>query len=198
MPAGWVTGDSVYGGARKLRMYLEERRQPFVLAVTGDEALWTELGRGPEQLRARRIADGLDAGHWARLSAGTGSKGERLFDWALVPLYRLQRTPEERLWGHWLLVRRGIAEPEKLAFYVAFAPGDGTTLEELVRVAGTRWRIESCFEAAKSGFGLDEYEVRKWGAWHRHVTLSLLAHAFSAVVSSREAEKGSLPAGCCA
>lgn len=58
------------------------------------------------------------------------------------------------------MVRRGIAEPEKLAFYVAFAPGDGTTLEELVRVAGTRWRIESCFEAAKSGFGLDEYEVR--------------------------------------
>jgi len=112
-----------------------------------------------------------------------------------VPLYRLQRTPEERLWGHWLLVRRNIAEPEKLAFYVALAPWDGTTIGELVRVAGTRWRIESCFEAAKGGFGLDE--VRKWGAWHRHVTLSLLAHAFSAVVSSREAQKGDLPAGWC-
>ena len=198
VPARWVTGDSVYGGARKLRMFLEERRRPFVLAVTGDEALWTNVGRGPEQARARGLAEDLAPTAWRRLSAGTGSKGERLFDWALVPLYRLQRTPEERLWGHWLLVRRGIEEPEKLAFYVAFAPKDATTLEDLVRVAGSRWRIESCFEAAKSNFGLDEYEVRKWGSWHRHVTLSLLAHAFSTVVSSREAQKGGLPAGCCA
>ena len=197
VPAAWVTGDSVYGGARRLRMFLEERRRPFVLAVTGDEALWTDLGRGPEQARARRIANDLGADAWTRLSAGSGSKGERLFDWALVPLHRLQLGEEERRWGHWLVVRRSIAEPEELAFYVAFAPRDGTTLRTLVRVAGTRWRIESCFEAAKSGFGLDEYEVRKWEAWHRYVTLSLLAHAFAAVVSSREAQKGGRPTSCC-
>lgn len=197
VPAAWVTGDSVYGGARRLRIFLEERRRPFVLAVTGDEALWTDLGRGPEQARARRTANDLGADAWTRLSAGSGSKGERLFDWALVPLHRLQLGEEERRWGHWLLVRRSIAEPEELAFYVAFAPRDGTTLRTLVRVAGTRWRIESCFEAAKSGFGLDEYEVRKWEAWHRYVTLSLLAHAFAAVVSSREAQKGGRPTSCC-
>jgi SRSO17 transposase len=141
VPAGWVTGDSVYGGARKLRMFLEARKRPFVLAVTGDEALWTDAGRGPEQARARRLAKDLPPTAWRRLSAGTGSKGERLFDWALVPLYRLQRTPEERLWGHWLVVRRSIAAPEKLAFYVAFAPKDGTTLEGLVCVAGVDLRI---------------------------------------------------------
>lgn len=199
VPAGWVTGDSVYGSAKRLRMFLEERRQPFVLAVTGDEALWTGLpGRGPEQVRARTIAEGLGPNEWARLSAGSGSKGERLFDWALVPLERLRLGEEERRWGHWLLVRRSIAESEELAFYVAFAPREGTTIGGLVRVAGARWRIEACFEQAKGGFGLDEYEVHRWEAWHRHVTFSLLAHAFVAVVGSREAEKGGLPAGCCA
>lgn len=195
--ATWVTGDTVYGSARRLRMFLEEWARPFVLAVTSDEALWIDRGRGPEQVRARQIAEDLDADGWTRLSAGSGSKGERLFDWALVPLHRLQLTEEERGWGHWLLVRRSISEPEELAFYVAFAPREATTLRRLVRVAGTRWRIESCFEAAKSDFGLDEYEVRKWKAWHRHATLSLLAHAFAAVISSKEAQKGGRPTSCC-
>ena len=140
VPAAWVTADSVYGSARRLRMFLEEQRRPFVLAVTSDEALWADLGRGPEQVRARRLAEGLGANEWSRLSAGSVSKGERLFDWALVPLERLQLAEEERRWGHWLLVRRGIVEPEKLAFYVAFGPRDDTTLGKLVRVAGTRWR----------------------------------------------------------
>ncbi len=100
-------------------------------------------------------------------------------------MFRLQITEEERRFEHLLLVRRSLEDPRKLAYYVVFAP-TGTPLEELVRVAGSRWRIESCFEQAKGGFGLDEYEVRRWEAWHRHVTLSLLAHAFVGVVSLRE------------
>lgn len=193
VPASWVTGDAVYGGARRLRMFLEERGQPFVLAVKKDEPLWTlELGRGPAQVSARTIAEGAAPEDFERLSAGDGSKGPRLYEWALLPTYRLQLTEEERYWGHGLLVRRNLSDPEELAYYVVFAPKEGTTLEELVQVAGTRWRIEECFEQAKGQFGLDEYEVRKWDAWHRHVTLSLLAHAFCAVVRSKEAEKGAL------
>jgi hypothetical protein len=79
------------------------------------------------------------------------------------------------------LIRRKLAEPDELAFYLTLAP-EGTALADLVRVAGTRWTIESCFEAAKGEAGLDEYEVRSWTGWHRHVTLAMLAHAYLAVV----------------
>jgi SRSO17 transposase len=80
-----------------------------------------------------------------------------------------------------LLIRRGPAKPDELAFYLTHAP-EGTTLARLVRVAGTRWTIENCFEAAKGEVGLDDYEVRSWAGWHRHVTLAMLAHAFLAVL----------------
>jgi SRSO17 transposase len=169
--AGWVTGDTIYGSARRLRMFLEERGVPFVLGVKSDESLWTLEERGPGQLHAEKIAEGVKPEEWRRLSAGAGSKGERLYEWALLPLFRLQLIEEERYWGHWLLVRRNVEDPEVLAYYVVFAPKQTTTLEELVRVAGTRWQIESCFEEAKDGFGLAQYEVRKWDGWHRHVTL---------------------------
>ena len=107
-----------------------------------------------------------------------------------MPLYRLQLTEEEMFWGHWLLVRRAIEDPNALvAYYVVFAPKETTTLEEVLRVAGRRWQIELCFESAKEQFGLAEYEVRKWDAWHRHATLALLAHAFVSVVRSKEALK---------
>jgi FOG: Transposase len=80
-----------------------------------------------------------------------------------------------------LLIRRSPAKPDELAYYLTHAP-EGTTLTQLVRVAGTRWTIESLFEAAKSGVGLDQYEVRSWTGWHRHITLAMLAHAYLAVL----------------
>ena len=191
VPAAWVTGDAVYGGTRRLRMFLEGRGQPFVLAVKRDEPLWVlEPERGPGQVAANRLAEALAPEEWTRLSAGDGSKGPRLYDWALVPLFRLQLSEEEKYWGHWLLIRRSPEDPEELAYYVVFAPKATTTLLEVVRVAGTRWRIESCFESAKGEFGLDEYEVRKWEAWHRHITLSLLAHAFVNVLSRLRQRRG--------
>jgi SRSO17 transposase len=169
--AGWVTGDTIYSSDRRFRKFLEERGVPFVLGVKSDESLWTLEGRGPGQLRVEKIVEGVKPEEWRRLSAGAGSKGERLYEWALLPLFRLQLSEEERYWGHWLLVRPNVEDPEELAYYVVFAPKESTTLEELVRVAGTRWRIESCFEESKDGFGLAQYEVRKWDGWHRHVTL---------------------------
>lgn len=189
--AAWVAGDAIYGGDRRLRMFLEGRGQPFVMAVKSDEPLWALDERGPRQLRAEEVTKRAASEEWRQLSAGAGAKGPRLYEWVLLELYRLQTTEEERRWGHWLLVRRDPEEPEEVAYYVVFAPKEIATLEELVRVAGRRWVIESCFESAKGEFGLDEYEVRKWEAWHRHVTLSLLAHAFVSVVRSKEeAEKG--------
>ncbi len=189
VPAGWVTADALYGSNRNLRMFLESWGQPFVLAVKRDESLWALDERGPAQVRADRLAEEAPPEGWRRLSAGVGSKGERLYGWALLPLFRLQLTEEERFWGHWLLLRRSIEDPDEIAYYVVFAPKEGTTLEGLVKVAGARWRIESGFAEAKGEFGLDEYEVRRWAGWHRHVTLSLLAHAFVGVVRADEATR---------
>ena len=193
VPCGWVTGDTIYGGDRTLRVTLEQRGQPFVLAVPSNEPLWRD---GPQYLEAREIAAALPAAAWQRLSAGAGAKGPRWYDWAWQPLWRLQLTAEERAQGHWLLIRRSIDDPTEVAYYVVFAPRARTTLATVVRVAGMRWQIEVCFEAATQECGLDEYEVRKWTAWYRHITLALLAHAFLTVMRAQERQQGGLLATC--
>ncbi|WP_263841490.1 IS701 family transposase [Salinibacter sp.] len=191
IPRHWVTGDSVYGASRTLRRWLEEQKQPFVLAVPSNESVWTgPIWEEGQVQTVAEIADRLPQEAFQRLSAGNGSKGERLYDWALVPLWRLQPAVEERSWSHALLIRRSTENPDEEAYYVVFAPREEATLESVVPVAGTRWRIEEGFEQAKDVCGLDEYEVRKYEAWHRHITLSLLAHAFLATVAAREQKKG--------
>jgi hypothetical protein len=133
-----------------------------------------------QRLGGRRVdawAAGVPPEGWLRLSAGEGSKGPRLYDRAYLP-YRGGAPPG---WTSGLLVRRKLDEPDELTFYLTLAP-EGTALADLVRVAGTRWTIEACFEAAKGEVGLDEYEVRSWTGWHRHITLAMLAHAYLAAV----------------
>jgi SRSO17 transposase len=187
VPFSWVTGDEVYGNDRRLRRWLEQQERPHVLAIRSTEALWAwVVGQGPVQVPARDLATAEPVEGWQRLSAGAGSKGERWYDWARWRLYRLQEQP----WDHWLLVRRKIAKPEELAYYVVFGPAD-TSLQTLAQVAGQRWRIEECFEAAKQEVGLADYEVRSWHGWYRHITLSMLALAFLAVMRVKiNAEKG--------
>jgi SRSO17 transposase len=166
VPCSWVTGDSVYGADRALRRRIEARGGlGYVLAVTSGQ-----------RLGGRRVDDWA-AGDWQRLSAGEGAKGPRLYDWAYTPY----RGGAPAGWEKGLLVRRKLDQPDELAFHLTLAP-EGTTLADLVRVAGTRWTIEACFEAAKGEVGLDEYEVRSWTGWHRHVTLAMLAHAYLAVI----------------
>ncbi|HEV2121811.1 MAG TPA: IS701 family transposase [Chloroflexota bacterium] len=195
VPCGFVTGDSVYGSDRRLRLFLEERGVAFVLAVTGNEALLVGFG---QYARPAKMVQTIAESEWQRLSVREGAKGPRLYDWAWVPLWRLQVTEEDRAKGHWLLVRRSLDTPGELTFYVAFGPHEGTTLESLARVAGMRWNVESCFEAAKGECGLDQYEVRKWNAWHRHITLSMLAQAFLVVArggglaATGQAKKGAV------
>ena len=91
--------------------------------------------------------------------------------------------------GYWLLARRSLVNPGELAYYVCYGPV-GTTLEELARVAGTRWAIEECFEEAKGQVGLDQYEVRRWDGWYRHITLAMLAHAYLSVIKHQAMEQG--------
>jgi SRSO17 transposase len=188
VPAGWVAGDEVYGGDRRLRFWLEERGVAHVLAVKRSEPLWAATTRGPAQVAAEALVAALPAGAWVRLSAGDGAKGPRLYDWARVAIRPLADPDRE----YWLLARRRVADPTDLAYYVCFAPA-ATGLADLVRVAGTRWAIEECIEAAKGEVGLDQYEVRRWDGWYRHVTLCLLAHAFLAATRAG-ANAGATPA----
>jgi SRSO17 transposase len=169
VPCSWVTGDSVYGADHSLRRTVEKSGRGYVLAVTSGQ----HLGLKP-------VADWLEdvpAGAWKRLSAGDGAKGPRLYDWVWLPY----RSDTAQGWKKGLLIRRQIARPGEFAFYLTLSP-DKATLADLVRVAGTRWTIEACFEAAKGETGLDQYEVRSWTGWHRHVTFAMLAHAYLAVL----------------
>jgi SRSO17 transposase len=179
VPSRWVVADTVYGTARGLRGWLEEQGRSYVLAVTGTQGIYHEGG----QRQARTLAKHLSEDSWFRASAGKGSKGERLYDWACVALPKPEATGARDGAGRWLLMRRNIDDPSELAYYLAYGPKE-TPVEELIRIAGRRWTIEDCFEQAKGEVGLDEYEVRKWDAWHRHVTLSMLAHAYLTVLRS--------------
>ena len=196
VPFRWVTGDEVYGSDRKLRLWLEEAGISHVLAIKSNEKLWARTDQGSLQVRADRLAAEVGESSWQRLSAGDGAKGSRVYDWATVNIRPL-REPGK---SYWLLARRSIAKPGELAYYVCFGP-DGTALEELVRVAGTRWAIEECFEEAKGQVGLDQYEVRRWDGWYRHITLAMLAHAYLSVIRHQATlqdttgEKGAVPAG---
>ena len=173
---GWVAGDEVYGADSKVRRMLEARQVSYVLAVASNQHLWWPAF---ERQRVDAIAQNLPKRAWKSLSAGSGSKGERLYDWALV------RLSEQQGWARTLLVRRSLGEKLEHAYYLCYAPTPQSTRATLVRVAGQRWQIEQCFETAKGECGLDHYEVRHWQGWQRHITLAMLAHAVLAVLRGR-------------
>jgi len=179
VPAGWVTADSVYGGDYKLRSWLEERQQPYVLAIPKNQRI--VLTTRADAAVARGVPES-----WQRLSAGEGSQGPRWYDWAWKPLtFRL--LPDG--WQQSLLARRSLSDPTEIAYYFVFAPTT-VTLAQVVQVAGTRWQVEEGFELAKQQVGLDEYEVRHWQGWYRHITLSMFALAFLTVIKVEARKKG--------
>src|SRR6266516_200105 len=170
--AARVIGDTVYGSHRPLRAGLEAREQAYALAVTCQE----HVEVAGHERRVDQLAQELAAEAWQRLRAGAGSKGRRLYDWARLPLSR----PVPAGWERWLVIRRSLAvgaEPPDWAYVLVFAR-KGTPLEEMVHVIGARWTVEQCFEVGKGEVGLDEYEVRSWQGWYRHITRCMLAQAF--------------------
>jgi SRSO17 transposase len=173
IPFAWVAGDEVYGGNPGLRSWLEDEGIAYVMAVACSERVTVPAGR----FRADALAALVPAAGWQRLSCADGSKGPRLYDWALIG------TAEP---GRQLLVRRSLHPGEKgsleLAYFRCWSPRN-VTLAELVAVAGARWAVEDCFAEARNETGLDQYQVRRYRAWYRHITLSMLAHAFLAVAA---------------
>ncbi len=181
VPVGWVTAASIYGGDYQLRQDLVERRVPYVLGVTSKQAVWVWHNQVPYQVQLREVGAQRAADTWTRLSAGDGAKGPRLYDWAWGVIRESAVQPG---WLEWWLARRSLSDPTDITYYLACAPAT-TTLAMLVRVAGTRWAGEESLETAKGEVGLDQYEVRKWIGWYRHITLALLAHAFLTVTRAQ-------------
>jgi SRSO17 transposase len=174
VPAGWVCADEVYGQDKRLRVWCEAHRLPYVLATRTNDTVATVDWR---QRRVRALIAELPETAWQRCSAGAGAHGQRFYDWARTELL----AGFDPGWARWALARRTIPksaqEPAGLAYYVCAGPTD-TGLEHLVAVAGGRWRIEECFQAAKNEAGLASYQVRDYTAWYRHITLAMLAHAY--------------------
>lgn len=188
VPAGWVAGDEVYGQHSKLRMMLEERQMPYVLAVPVNQHVIARADGKVTELRADALAQLLPTQAWKKISAGAGAKGPRLYHWARAAIRPLENSE-----SYWLLVRRNLSNPDDLAYYLCHGP-ERTPLRELVRVAGARWAIEETFQTAKGQVGLDQYQVRRYDSWYRHITLAMLAHAFLTVTTADAGGKrGALP-----
>ena len=185
--AGWVAGDEVYGQHSKLRMMLEERGMPYVLAVPVNQHVIADVGGKLTELRADALAKVLSAQAWKKISAGAGAKGPRLYHWARAAIRPLENDE-----CYWLLVRRSLTDPDDLAYYLCHGP-ERTPLRELVRVAGARWAIEETFQSAKGQVGLDQYQVRRYDSWYRHITLAMLAHAFLTVTTADAGAKRGVP-----
>jgi SRSO17 transposase len=179
LPISWVTADALYGQDWHFRRVIEEADLGYVVAVPKSQQVKSLAGCW----RIDQLVGDAPDDAWERLSCGDGAKGPRVYDWAaaqlpVVPFFDGDEPSRRR----WVMARRSIARPDEIAYYLAHAPS-GTTVDQLVKVAGSRWAIESCFQSAKNECGLDEYEVRRYPAWYRHITLAMLAHAFLAAMT---------------
>jgi SRSO17 transposase len=207
VPMRWVAGDEVYGDSTALRDLIARHERRYVLVVRTPTPVWTERPQVVEpepQERGRprtkvRLAEGASSAttvkevvaswpesRWQSLTVAEGEKGLITYDWAC------RRIVESRdgLPGPdaWLVARRSLRDPTDIAYYLSNAPVDASLLK-LAQVASTRYTVEQCIEEAKGETGLDEYEVRYWHSWHRHITLSMMAHAWLASVRYQATEK---------
>ena len=182
--ARWVVADSFYGRSHAFRVWLEERGRPYAVMVPKTNA----VPLGGRKKKIERYVERLGEGAFSEVRSARDTGGRRPWEWACVDLAPDPKKGMRR----WLLVRRSTDDPEDLGFYQAYGSGE-TTVEELVKVCQEQWVVEECFAEAKGEVGLDHYEVRKWDAWHRHVTLCLLAHAFLAVTRQAAIEEEGSP-----
>ncbi|WP_051808139.1 IS701 family transposase, partial [Streptomyces sp. NRRL F-2664] len=179
LPADWVTADEAYGQEWKFRRLLEELGVGYVVAVPKSQQVKSLAGFW----RIDELIAEAPEEAWQRISCGDGAKGPRVYDRASARLPAIGFFDGDEPTHHrWVLARRSLTRPAEIAFYFAYAPV-ACTVADLARVAGMRWAIEECFQAAKNECGLDQYEVRRYVGWYRHVTLAMLAHAFLAFLA---------------
>jgi SRSO17 transposase len=168
VPYRWVTGDCVYGDYTDIRTWLEENKKCYVMSVSGKSYVW----RGYKQESVKSILQNLPMDGWFEASCGDGSKGVRVYDWLVIPT----NPGTTQGYGRSLMIRRSKSSPDELRAYLCFSPLD-TPKQKLAEVAGKRWTVETCFKESKSEVGLDQYEVRSYNGWYKHVTFACLAIA---------------------
>ena len=207
VPMRWVTGDEVFGDSPQLRKTIQEHGRFYVLAVSANNRVWTgrpEVEEPAEQLaeplwRLPRVSpwglglcqvsvliDIVPSQAWRWMVAMEGKNGPMRFQWVRKRVVESQgRLPGSDVW---LLARRSLSDPRQRTYYLAFANAQ-TPMEDLVRVASSRPTVEQCIEEAKGETGLADYEVRYWHSWYRHITLSMMAHAWLASIRRKEQGK---------
>lgn len=176
VPFAWFTADEEFGQNPGLCRHLEGTGTPYVMAVPKNTQFTNNAG---EVVVFETVAKHLRPNAWSRRACGIGTKGYRVYDWALIDSERD---------GHQYMIRRSIDDGE-LAYYRCYNP-NRANLSELVHVAGARWPIEECFGSSKNEVGLDNYQVRTWDAWHRHITLAMLTHTFLATTAHHTKKRG--------
>ena len=181
IPFGWVTADVAYGFSKAGASSWSSRNVFHVMATTRHDTVVT---RWSIDHPVHDLFPALPRQKWNCRSCGEGAHGRRIYDWARVEVRPWHR--EDR--PHWVLARRSVSRPEEISYYIAYCPA-GTTLDELIRIAGSRWAVGECFQTAKQECGLDDYQVRRYPGWHRHMTLAMAAHACLTVLRARQLDK---------
>ncbi|MGH3592540.1 MAG: IS701 family transposase [Pseudonocardiaceae bacterium] len=176
VPFAWFTADEEFGQNPGLCDYLETNQIPYVMAVPKNTQFTDTTGH---TVQLDTLAPRIRRNTWQRRACGIGSKGPRVYDWALI---------NSGADTHQYLIRRSTDDGE-LAFYHCYNPHHAG-FAQLVHVAGARWPIEECFGTAKNEVGLDQYQVRTWNAWHRHITLAMLAHTILAITTHKAKKRG--------
>ncbi len=205
VPMKWVIGDSIYGDSPTLRRGIDEAGRWYVLGVTSTTPVWVTRpavvvplwsGKGrpavkprvedsaPEWMTVASAIATLPASSWHRVTVKDGEKGPITYLWGRVRVVeRVEGLPGR---GLWVLARRSLTDPTDLKYFLSNAP-TSITLPTLARKAATRFAVEQCFEEAKGENGLDEYQVRLWHSWYRHITLTMMAHAWLTVQRAQDA-----------
>ena len=211
VPMRWVAGDEVYGDAPELRDAIARHGKLYVLGVRSHKPVWIERPvviepqakeRGRPRTKARLAEDAPPATivaavvaawpecRWQRLTVAEGEKGLVTYDWACQRIVESSNGSPGR--DAWLIARRSLKDAQEIAYYLSNAPVE-TPLLQMAQVASQRYTVEQCIEEAKGETGLDEYEVRLWHSWHRHITLSMMAHTWLAAMRYQaNQEKGAL------
>ena len=206
VPMQWVAGDSVYGNSPGLRNMINLAGKYYIMGVSSKITVWKKWpealprenkirgkGKGkpkyPQPVAVDAVIDSLNARRWKRFSVGDGEKGSRVYDWTRIRVVENEDGYPTR--QAWLVARRSVNDPSDIAYYLSNA-SEETSMLKLAEIAATRYKIEQCFEEAKGETGLDHYEVRHWQSWNRHITLSMMAHAFLAWVRLKSGGKKKL------
>jgi SRSO17 transposase len=185
--AAFVAGDEVYGG-RQLRQGIRQREMSYVMAVRANHAVTVGSGR---TVTAASAAAMIPRHAWHRMRTGSGTKGTRHYDWAMLEVAS-DDTPGGHGEGHSVLLARRHRYTGQLSFYRCWTPGP-VPLSKLIAIAVARWRIEEDHQLSKQATGLDAGQVIRWKSWHRWTAICLLAYLYLAVAVAvqRQQEAGS-------